>query len=100
MAAGLSTISRRLWNLYKVVLLSESEKFYRRLFNSNKKFFKRIDNALESLKSNPFSGQPLKYGLKGKYSLRVGQFRIIYSVEQEIVTVFVLDIAHRKDVYR
>ena len=57
-------------------------------------------SIIKALKNFEFDGKPLKFGLKGKYSLRVGQFRIIYSVKQEIITVFVLEIAHRKDVYR
>lgn len=86
--------------MYKIVLLSDAKKFYKSLFNSNKELFRRIDNTLEALKSNPFLGKPLKDNLKGKYSLRVGVYRIIYSVERREITVYVLDIGHRREVYR
>lgn len=33
------------------------------------------------------------------YRIRVGDYRIIYTIEDELVTVFVMKIAHRKDVY-
>ena len=85
--------------MYRVVLLSEAEKFYKKLLLGNKELFRRIDNALESLKSNPFAGKPLKDNLKGKYSLRAGVYRIIYSVVKHEITVYVLDIGHRREIY-
>ena len=86
--------------MYKIILLRDAEKFYRKLFTTNKKLFQRIDNALETLKANPFKGKPLKDRLKGKYSLRVGVYRIIYSIEKQEITIYILDIAHRREVYR
>jgi mRNA interferase RelE/StbE len=85
--------------LYRIVLLSAARKFYKGLFTSDKGLFKRIDNALEALKSNPFLGKPLKDRLKGKYSLRVGVYRIIYSIEKKEIVIYVLDIGHRREVY-
>jgi mRNA interferase RelE/StbE len=86
--------------LHRIVLLPEAEKFYKRLFKSDRPKFERVANALASLREDPFQGKPLKHKLKGKYSLRVGVYRIIYRVDQKIVTVYVLDIGHRKSVYR
>ena len=31
--------------------------------------------------------------------IRVGDYRIIYNIEDKVLTVFVIDIAHRKDIY-
>lgn len=86
--------------MYKIILLSDAEKSYRNLFTTNKELFQRIDNALEALKTNPFLGKPLKDRLKGKYSLRVGVYRIVYSIEKQEITIYILDIAHRREVYR
>jgi len=84
---------------YKIILLPEAEKFYRKLFRSDKSHFLRIKNALFDLQSDPMHGKPLRHLLKGKYSLRVGIYRIIYSIDHGKITVFVLDIGHRKDIY-
>lgn len=86
--------------MYKIILLRDAEKSYRKLFATNKELFQRIDNVLEALKVNPFLGKPLKDRLKGKYSLRVGVYRIIYSIEKQEITIYILDIAHRREVYR
>ena len=44
-------------------------------------------------------GIPLRRNLKGLLKLRVGDYRVIYSVERKIVTVYVIKIGHRRDVY-
>ena len=77
--------------MYKVVLLSDAQKFYKRLFASDRSRFERISNVLKSLQENPVQGKPLKHKLKGKYSLRVGVYRIIYQVDRKIAAVYVLE---------
>lgn len=44
-------------------------------------------------------GLPLRRSLKGLMKLRVGDYRIIYSTNKKTVTVCVIKIGHRKDVY-
>lgn len=54
----------------------------------------------EKLKNDPLKfGLPLKRNLKGLMKLRVGDYRIIYSIDNKVVTVQVIKIGHRKDVY-
>jgi len=45
-------------------------------------------------------GLPLRRNLKGLMKLRVGDYRIIYSIHKKTVTVFVIKIGHRKEVYK
>jgi mRNA interferase RelE/StbE len=58
----------------------------------------RIENALLEIAANPRVGKPLKGDLKGNYSQRVGDWRIIYSIEK--TAIYVKDIRHRREVYR
>lgn len=44
-------------------------------------------------------GKPLKYGLKGYRRLRVGDYRVIYRVDEQKVIVIIVEIDHRKDIY-
>ena len=71
-----------------------------KLFESDRSRFDRINNALKSLQKDPTQGKLLKHTLKGKYSLRVGVYRIIYQINKKIITVYVLDIGHRKNIYK
>lgn len=52
------------------------------------------------LATDPQSGRPLTGAYKGLWKYRVGNYRIIYSVVQTRLTILVLRIRHRKDVYR
>ncbi len=54
----------------------------------------------EKLQSDPVKyGLPLRRNLKGYMKLRVGDFRIIYSINQKEVIVHVIKIGHRREVY-
>jgi len=44
-------------------------------------------------------GRPLRRNLRGLMKLRVGDYRVIYSIQRETVTVYVIKIGHRKEVY-
>jgi len=39
-------------------------------------------------------------GRKGYYRLRVGTYRIIYTIKENVLTVEVLDVGNRGDVYK
>jgi len=60
----------------------------------------RIRKAIEErLATSPESyGKPLRHSLHSLWSLRVGDYRIIYRIEGE--EVLILKIAHRRDAYR
>ena len=61
----------------------------------------RIATHINELAADPFPPSCRK--LKGEpdhYRIRVGDYRIIYRVERSRVTIVVLKIGHRRDVYR
>ncbi len=48
---------------------------------------------------DPYQGKPLAGSYKGLYRFRIGDYRIIYSIEDDKLIIVVLRIRHRKDVY-
>lgn len=58
-----------------------------------------IISALKELQENPLLGKPLKRDLTGKYSYRIGVYRIIYMVNKKDKHVYVLAAGHRAVVY-
>jgi mRNA interferase RelE/StbE len=53
------------------------------------------------LAENPHRvGKPLRDRLEGRYSARRGEFRVVYQIFDDRVVVRVIQIAHRRDVYR
>lgn len=86
--------------LYRVVLTRQAEKDYTYLYRANRVVFMHIRAALHALAEDPCQGKPLRLSLKGCWSYRVGVYRIIYTIEHKVLTVTVLDIGHRREVYR
>jgi mRNA interferase RelE/StbE len=85
--------------LYKIEFLPAAREFYQRLYYSDKRHFDRIQAALFFLSEDPFQGKALKHDFKGKYSFRVGGYRIIYTIMREAITVYIFDIGHRRNIY-
>jgi len=60
-----------------------------------------IENKIDELVQNPRPHGCIKLsGSFNEYRIRVGNYRIIYTIADDILTIFVIKIAHRKDVYR
>lgn len=61
----------------------------------------RIVKAInERLIVDPINlGEPLYYSLKGRRRLRVGNYRVVYRVNQSERTVIVTEIEHRDTIY-
>lgn len=54
-----------------------------------------------ALSQNPQRvGKPLTGALSGLWSARRGEYRVVYSIADEVVTVTILRIAHRVAAYR
>ena len=62
---------------------------------------KIIKKSIESkLMVDPLHfGKPLRKSLKSLMKLRIGDYRIIYSIMKERVIVYVIKIGHRKEIY-
>ena len=62
---------------------------------------KRISQIIENkLMVNPsYFGKPLRYQKSGQYSLRVGDYRIVYTIDVKDHRVTILAIGHRRDIY-
>ena len=61
----------------------------------------RIAEVLSNvLSKDPFTGKALKAELKGLYSYRVGDYRIIYAVARRELMIQIVKVMHRREVYR
>lgn len=61
---------------------------------------KALQAVEKILARDPQAGKPLTATYKGLWKFRIGDYRIIYTIEKERLVIFVLRIQHRKDVYR
>ena len=65
-----------------------------------KKDLKNILKIIESLSKEPRPLGCRKLSGQEKYRLRQGQYRIIYSIQDDDISVWIVKVGHRKDVYR
>ena len=61
----------------------------------------RIDTALRALANEPRPrGCRQMAGYPNTYRLRVGDYRILYHIHDDIVVILVVRVGHRREVYR
>jgi mRNA interferase RelE/StbE len=65
-----------------------------------KKDIQRILKRIDSLKDDPRPTGVEKLSGDEKYRIRQGNYRILYMIEDEIITVTIVEVGHRRDVYR
>jgi mRNA interferase RelE/StbE len=60
-----------------------------------------IIEEISNLSTNPRPTGCVKLkGYKKSYRIRVGDYRVIYEIEDKILKVLVIAIGHRKDIYK
>ncbi len=82
--------------MYQVVIEKQVQK---QLAKITPPHYNKVVSALQDLANNP---RPQGYKkLKGRqgFRVRVGDYRIIYNINDNILTVFILTIGNRRDVY-
>ena len=57
----------------------------------------RVKKQIRKIIENPGTGKPLRYGLKGEWTVRVPPYRLIYAVQGD--RLILLRFEHRKSVY-
>lgn len=60
----------------------------------------RLVRAIDRLADEPSAGAALKGEFGGLRRLRVGRYRIIYEAIHQELTILVVRIGHRQEVYR
>ena len=82
---------------YKIYFKKSVEKD---LIGIPKKDLKKILDRIELLAENPRPPGCEKLAGQQRYRLRQGRYRILYSIQDDELTVWVVRVGHRKDIYR
>ena len=82
---------------YKVYFRKSVEKDFGKI---PKKDIKKILQRIELLTTEPRPPGCEKLTEQEKYRVRQGRYRIIYSIQDNDLTVWIVKIGHRKDIYR
>ena len=79
---------------YKIFFKKSVEKDLRSI---PKKNLLRILERIEGLKENPRPAGSEKLTGQNRYRIRQGVYRVVYSIQDNELTVWVIKIAHRKE---
>lgn len=83
---------------YTVILSTAANKVFTRL---DPLMRKRIGVALDALRDEPRPHGAKKLVGRAEYwRVRVGSYRVVYTIEDERLVVLVLKLGHRRSVYR
>ncbi len=66
--------------------------------SSAKKVVAKVKNYL--IQDPVKLGTPLKGNLKGLYRYRIGEYRVIYVIDQAEKKIIILNVKHRKKIYK
>ena len=84
--------------MYKVTVKKSAAKALSKL---SKQVANRLIPAIKALGEEPRPvGCKKLQGEEDLWRIRVGDYRVVYSIEYTVMIVDVLQIAHRKDIYR
>lgn len=74
----------------------------RSLGKTTAKVRRRLVGAIELLAIDPRppGATMLRGGDRGRWRVRVGDYRVVYAIEDAELVVLVLRVAHRREVYR
>lgn len=82
---------------YKIFFKRSVEKDFESI---PKKDLKRILDRIKALADDPRPTGCEKLTGQERYRVRQGKYRIVYSIQDNVLTIWIVKVGHRKDVYR
>lgn len=86
--------------MYRVELSRQAGADLARVFRSDRKLYQRFINGFQAIAQDPVQGKPLHGELRGLWSYRLGSYRILYEVHHRQLLVVIIDLGHRRDIYK
>jgi mRNA interferase RelE/StbE len=84
--------------MYEIKLKRGPEKFIRK---QSRKVQLQLISALRKLRKDPRPAQAKKLsGHDELYRIRAGDYRIVYNIQDKILLILIVRVAHRKDIYK
>ncbi|WP_303857971.1 type II toxin-antitoxin system RelE family toxin [Aminicella lysinilytica] len=87
--------------MYQIKILESVEKELSKMDKQTVRIIKNwiVKNLVDT--DDPRNkGKALKGNLKGIWRYRIGDYRLFATIEDDIMTVFLFEIGHRRDVYK
>jgi mRNA interferase RelE/StbE len=86
--------------VFRIELSRQAGKDLEKVFRADRKLYQRFLNAFDVIARDPAQGKPLHGELQGLRSYRLGSYRILYEVRRGELLVVVIDLGHRREIYK
>ena len=83
--------------VYKILFKKSVQKDFHSIPNKD---LNKILDRIELLGEDPRPSGCEKLTGQQRYRLRQGRYRILYSIQDDELTVWIVKVGHRKDIYR
>lgn len=85
---------------YKVVFTDKAKKALKKLDKyTSALIIGWIEKNLEGCDNPRLYGKCLTANMSGKWRYRIGNYRLIANIEDELITILILNVGHRKEIY-
>lgn len=83
---------------YSIQLTSKAQKSLKKL---EKRILIKIASLIDSLQDSPRpNGVKKMKGHDNRYRVREGDYRVVYQIDDGQLLILIIDLGHRKDIYR
>ena len=87
--------------MYKVNYTCKATKELKKLDKHTRKLILAwIEKNLVDCENPRLYGKALVANKSGQWRYRVGDYRLLTSIEDETITILILNVGHRKDIYK
>ena len=86
--------------MYKIEVGRQAAKDLEKVYRSDRTLYQRFLNAFSSIANDPSEGKALHGDLRGLNSYRFGSYRILYEIRHKQLIVVIIDLGHRRDIYK
>lgn len=85
---------------YKVVLTDKAKKQLKKLdIYTSSLIVNWIEKNLEGCENPRIHGKNLVGDKSGQWRYRIGNYRLICEIQEENITILILEVGHRKNIY-
>jgi mRNA interferase RelE/StbE len=82
---------------HKIEILRSAQK---QLSKIDRKDQSRIIKAIRELAEEPRPQESKKLSGRPAWRIRIGSYRVIYEIQDDLFLILVIDIGHRREIYR
>ena len=83
--------------IYRIAASNRFSKDFQKL---DRTLQSRVSREIENLADNPYYGKALKGELEKRYSLRIGEYRVIYLIDNRDKVIQLITVRQRGKAYR